>query len=100
MAPMCRAAEVPKRMPLQHRVPKHDYTELGHVPQWLQDKENNAYEAFGRNPPPGHKPLEEAGFQPAAGTICCCSTKHAERRLGDGGPGALLSQPQATPQGT
>ncbi|CAE7650374.1 unnamed protein product [Symbiodinium sp. KB8] len=57
---MCRAAEVPKRMPLQHRVPKHDYTELGHVPQWLQDKENNAYEAFGRNPPPGHKPLEEA----------------------------------------
>ncbi|CAE7501761.1 ttn-1 [Symbiodinium sp. CCMP2592] len=57
--PIFHQRPVPKRMPL-HRVPKHDYTGLGDVPQWLQDKENRAYEAYARNPPPGHKPLEEA----------------------------------------
>ena len=72
IATMCSAAEVPKRMPLQRRVPKHDYAGLGDVPQWLQDKENRAYEAYAKNPPPGHKPLEEAGFRLAAWTMCSC----------------------------
>eukprot|EP00439_Symbiodinium_sp_Y106_P079756 s1331_g18.t1 len=58
--PIFQQRPVPKRMPLQRRVPKHDYTGLGDVPQWLQDKENRAYEAYAKNPPPGHKPLEEA----------------------------------------
>ena len=75
-------------MPLR-QAPKHDYTQLPDVPDWLKDKENRAYEAYAKNPPPGHKPFQEAGFA----SCIPCSSDHAPVgvRGGDGEPGAPMS---------